>query len=390
MINVLHLRDTDRICGPGKTILETAARIDPAEFQLMIGIFAVEGEKPNLYYDAALARGVSVRRLITRHQYDPRIVSRIREVIQDERIDIIHSHEYKSDIIGFVVSKLTGVPIVTTAHGWITNSMKGRIYISLGKRVMRYFDRVIAVSPLIRDQLIASGVTRDRIRVVYNAIVVENYRPASVPAGTLRKTLGIPADVPLVGNVGRLSPEKGQEDFIKAARQVLNMDIKAHFVLAGSGPDELRLREMVTELGIQPRVHFLGHLGDVRSVFRDCDVIALTSYTEGFPNVLLESLCMGTPIIATRVGGVPDIVEDGVTGVLVEPHAVDDIASGIAHLLREPAWAAQLVQNGRRRIEQRFRFEVRVTHIENIYREVMGARSITNRARLAMTQHHLE
>ncbi|HHJ13731.1 MAG TPA: glycosyltransferase family 1 protein [Gammaproteobacteria bacterium] len=377
MIKVLHLRDTDRVCGPGKTILETACRVDAAHFELAIGLLMLEHEKTNQYLEAARGRGVRVLPLRARSQFSPAIIDVIAGTVRREGFDIIHSHEYKSDILAVLAARRCGVPIVTTAHGWITNSFKSRVYIWAGKQSFRFFDRVIAVSPRIREEILRFGVHPGRVELIYNAIVMDNYRPAEHEAGFLRQRFEIPPDATLIGDIGRLSPEKGQIEFLRAARELLRERPQGlYFVLVGDGPDRPRLEDWVRREGLTGRVFFTGHEYDVRPVYRDLDILALTSYTEGFPNVLLEALCMDVPVLASDVGGVSAIVEDGVTGIMVPDHDAGAVARGLRRMLDDPALCRDMVACGQARIRERFEFSVRVAKIQDLYRQVLSGRQL--------------
>lgn len=371
MIRVLHLRDTQKVCGPGKTIIETCTRIDSGRFSLDIGLFMHREEETNLYREAAQARGIVVHPIRTSHPFDPRLVGNTIRLLKSGGYDIIHAHDYKSDLLAYLIRRVYPIPIMTTIHGWITNSWKTKAYIAVQKRLLRSFDRVIAVSPAIRRELLSKGVPEHRIALIYNAIVMENYREEAHPAGEFRRSLGLEARVPLVGNVGRLSPEKGQRDFLMAAARLPEQFSGTHFVLVGDGPDRSDLEGLCVELGIRDRVHFTGHLTDVRPVFRDLDLLALTSHTEGFPNVVLESLSMGTPVLATAVGGTPDIVHDGKSGILVSARDLDAIAAGLEKILSDHGFAEETVVAGRQMVEEKFQFSVRVEKVSALYEDLM-------------------
>ncbi|MGE3510374.1 MAG: glycosyltransferase family 4 protein [Vicinamibacterales bacterium] len=373
MINVLHLRDTDRVCGPGKTIIETACATDAREFSQKIGLFLLDRETTNRYRDAALARGVEVIPVRSAHQYDPRIVRTVARLVREHDIHILHSHEYKSDMIAYAVARLQPLPIMTTIHGWITHNLKRRVMIGLSQRLLKRFDRVVAVSDETRRRIRACGVPDERLVTIHNGIVVPNYRRDDQEPGYLRSRFALPPGSVLVGNIGRLSPEKGQFDFLEAAAMLAPEFPSARFVLVGDGPDEAGLRTRVQELGIADRVLFTGFLPDVRPVYRDLDILALTSHTEGFPNVVLESLCMQVPVVATDVGGTGEVVRDDVTGVLVPPHQPAAIAAGLRRLLADAGVAGRLAAAGHRAVLEQFSFEARVRREEAVYRELMAA-----------------
>ena len=154
-----------------------------------------------------------------------------------------------------------------------------------------------------------------------------------VERGQIRRRFGIPAEARVVGCIGRLSPEKGQRDLLAAAGRVFQTHQDVRLLFCGDGPDRPVLEREAARTGVADRVIFTGHLSDVRPVYRDIDLLALTSHTEGLPNVILEALCMETPVLATDVGGVREVVEDGRTGVLLPAGAIDAIADRLVRLL---------------------------------------------------------
>lgn len=370
-LRVLHLRDTDRVCGPGKTIMETALATDRTRYDQLVGLFMDRQGDDNVYYRTATARGVEVIPVRAGGRFDPALVSQLLKVIKEQRIDLLHSHEYKSDIVAYLASRLHRMPIISTAHGFIQNSRRSRVMVGMGQRMLRSFDRVIAVSSETRRRLVACGIADARVRVIHNAIVTGNYDPRRFERGAFRAAFDIPRGVPLIGYVGRLSPEKGQRELLLAAPAVLQRVPEAHVVLVGDGPDEAALRELAATLGIGASVTFTGHIADPRPVFRDLDILALTSYTEGFPNVVLEALCMDVPVVASDVGGVPEIVEHGATGLLVPPRDPQAIAAALLQLLTDSDGAARLAAAGKRVVFDRFDFVNRVRTEERLYDEVL-------------------
>ena len=372
MINILHLRDTDKVCGPGKTILETNSRINKEQYKAYIGLFLLRKEKTNDYYDAAIEKGVPIIPIETYHQYDPFIVVKIIKLIKEHNIHILHSHEYKSDILAYIVSRIYKLPIVTTAHGWISNNRKNKLFIKWQKKLLPAFNKVICVSPLIREEVLSTGVTNENAPLIYNAIVVDNYNPDDYVKGAVRKRFNLPDNAILIGNIGRLSPEKGQIEFIYSASELIISNKNVYFVLVGDGNDREHLEKVVRDLRLEGRVFFTGHETDIQQVFKDLDILALTSYTEGFPNVVLEALCMGKPVLATDVGGVSCIIRNNETGILVKSKDVEAITKGLQYLVDEPLNAELMVSKGRELIMQEFQFDARVRKIEALYLNVLS------------------
>ena len=192
------------------------------------------------------------------------------------------------------------IPILTTSHGWIQNNLKGRILTKLDKKLLRFFNHVIVVSKKMKDEVLRIGVRPEKVSVLHNALVIENFRRDSEDR-SFRGEIGVNDETLLVGNIGRLSPEKGQADFIRSAAKVLSRHQNARFVLIGIGDDKPHLEALTRSLGLEEKVLFLGYRSDMVQVYNSLDLVVQTSYTEGMPNVVLEALAMEVPVIATDV-----------------------------------------------------------------------------------------
>jgi glycosyltransferase involved in cell wall biosynthesis len=374
-VNVLDLRDTYEIGGPGKTILETYRAIDRSRFSLHLGVFLRRDERDDTpFITAARAYGVPVHLLRGYNQYDPRLVLEVVRLVRKLDIHIMHAHEVKSDVIGYLAAKVTGVPIVTTLHGWIGNSRKQKLFIGLDRRIVRGFDRVIAVSGKINDEM-AATVPPSRLRLVHNAIVVERYHRTG-RSGFLPQLVGRPIAGPVIATIGRISPEKGQADLVEALAAVRQRGHRVTAVLAGDGPDKAGLTARVEELGLADSVHFPGYVEQPERILEETDLMVLPSHTEGLPNAALEAMAMGVPVLATRVGGTPEVVTDGETGRLVPAHSPAALADGIVDFLVNPGPWKVMAGRGRGVVEQRFNFAARTRAIEAVYAELLeGSRA---------------
>jgi glycosyltransferase involved in cell wall biosynthesis len=370
-INVLHLRDTYEIGGPGKTILETHRAIDTSRFCLHLGVFLRHAESSDTpFVRAARQAGMPVHEIRGANQYDPRMVSRIWDVIEAHDIDIIHAHEVKSDVIAWLVRRGRRVPIVTTLHGWISNGTKSRILIDIDKRIVRSFDRVIAVSQLIGTEMATRGVSPKQLRLVHNAIVIERYR-RSGRTGYLAELVGHQLSGTVIASIGRLSSEKGHADLVEALALAAARGWRPNLVLAGDGPARADLEGKVRALGLAGAVHFTGYVNQPERLLEETALMVLPSHTEGLPNAALEALAMQVPVLATRVGGTPEVVIDGETGRLVPPRSPQALADAIIDFLTDPAPWRDLADNGRRMVERRFDFKARTRRIEAIYSELL-------------------
>ena len=370
-IRVLDLRDTYDIGGPGKTILETFRFIDRARFDLHLGVYLTPHERTDTpFLNEARSYGMPVHYIRGANQYDPRLIVRTAALVRALGIQIVHAHEVKSDVVTLLASMLHRVPIVTTLHGWIGNTRRQRALIALDRRIVRRFDMVLAVSARIQQDLLDAGVAAHRICLVHNAIVMERYRRTG-QVGFLASLVSRPVPGPMLTCIGRLSAEKGHADFIEALALVVQRGHRLSAVLAGDGPERPRLEAQIAARGLQDSVFLPGYVEGPQRLLEETDLMVLPSHTEGLPNAALEALAMDVPVLATRVGGTPEIVEDGVTGRLVPPRDPAAMAAAIEHFLtHREAWT-QMAVRGHAVVGERFDFGTRTRMIEALYTELV-------------------
>jgi glycosyltransferase involved in cell wall biosynthesis len=370
-ITVLDLRDTHEIGGPGKTILETYREIDSSRFCLHLGVFLTRHENGDSPFVSAAKRiGMPVHAIRGFNQFDPRLIWRVASLVRTIGVDIVHAHEVKSDVIAYLASCLRRVPIVTTLHGWFGDGPKDRAFIALDQRVARGFDRVIAVSERIHDDVSAAGIDPSRLRLLRNAIVLERYRRTG-RSGFLAELVGRPLTGPVISTIGRLSAEKGHADLVDALAIVARQGHTVSAVLAGDGPERAALTDRIRTLGLADRVHLPGYVEAAERVLEETDLMVLPSHTEGLPNAALEAFAMGVPVLATGVGGTPEVVTDGETGRLVEPRNPAALAEAMADFLRDPEPWKMMGRRGRSVVERQFNFQKRTRALEAIYSELI-------------------
>jgi len=252
----------------------------------------------------------------------------IRELCRSGRPDVVHTHGFRPDVVDGGVARGEGIPVVSTCHGFIDANLRGRVYQWLQRRALRSFDAVIAVSNPIAERVRKAGVPPQKLHVVPNVFASS---AAPLSRHEARRRLDLP-DAPVIGWVGRLSAEKGPDLALEAFAQLPRPD--ARMVMIGHGPDAATLRARAAALGIADRVIWRGIVNDAGRLFTAFDAFFLSSRTEGTPIALLEAIAAGVPVVATRVGGVPDVVA-GSSGVLVESGDVAAMASALTRVLAE-------------------------------------------------------
>jgi glycosyltransferase involved in cell wall biosynthesis len=278
--------------------------------------------------------------------------------------DVVHSHGYRPDVIGAGAARAAGVATVTTVHGFTGGGWKNRVYERIQLRAFRRFDAVVAVSRPLVDRLAGAGVRRERLHLLPNAFDDDAPR---LDRAAARRALALPDDAFVVGWVGRLGREKGGDVLLEALAAGGAPPAVASFL--GDGREREALAARAAELGIADRVRWHGTVRDAGRHFAAFDAFALSSRTEGTPIVLFEAMAAGVPIVATRVGGVPDVVTEG-EALIVPPESPAALAAALAEVHRDRAGAASRARRARERLAERYALAPWLDRYDAIYRQV--------------------
>lgn len=366
-INILELRVVKGSGGgPEKTILLSAERIDKEKFSTVIVYIGEKGDKSFGVTQKAMGREIEYIELWERWKFDWRILIELYRIIKRYHIHIIHAHDYKSDILAWLIGFVAKVRLFSTVHGWIENTTKERFYNLCDRIVLRWYDKIIAVNKLIMARLIQSGINKRKIELIHNAIDIDDYE--RVPfGGDIRDELGIKPNTPVIGYVGRLSAEKDLPILFMAVKILSNEFPQLRAVIAGDGPLKECLKEYCKKIGVESNVIFLGQRMDIKRIYQTIDVFVLTSKTEGIPNVILEAMAMQVPVVSTNVGGVGEIITHNVDGFLVEPGDVNSLCNYLRKLLTDKETKNRLIKEAYKTVSNKFSFANRLKRIEGLY-----------------------
>jgi glycosyltransferase involved in cell wall biosynthesis len=361
--------------GPEKTILMGAERRDRDRFDVTVcyirdvrdRIFGIGARAGHLDIDYLEAR--------ERHSFDARLWRALRDIIRERAIDIVHAHDYKTDVLAWLLGRRTGVTPLATAHGWTGHTTRERrVYYPVDKRVLARFPRVIAVSSEIARELVRTGSDPDRVTVILNGIDPMAFRRDPSRRPDARRRLGFGDDEIVVGSVGRLETQKRFDLLIDAFASIARARPRLRLAIAGDGSLREALDAQVGRLGLQATCHLLGHQTDIVALHEAFDLFVQSSEYEGTPNVVLEAMAMETPLVATDVGGTRELAADGEHALIVPPHDTAALVRAMTTVLDEPAAAHTRVAAARRRIETDLSFDMRTRRLETIYDALAGAR----------------
>ncbi len=295
------------------------------------------------------------------------MAARIRALIKERGIDIVHAHSRVPAWIAYFAVRNTRVPFVITAHGQYAPH--------LGSKIMAKGDRIICVSSVVLDHMAEKlGADRARMRVIYNGIDIEKSKfeiARRRPAADIRKELGIPENERVIGSIGRLTMTKGLKFFVDAMKQVRDQlpDVKA--VLVGDGPMRKELQDRAAELGIAEHLIFTGVRTDIYDLLGVMDVYVVSSLYEGFPMGCLEAMSSRVPIVATKVGGIPEMLDHERTALLTEPKDPASLAKNIERLFNEPKLAGELAEAGYKDVYHKFSQQKMLNDVLGLYYDVL-------------------
>lgn len=384
-IRVLRVITRLNIGGPAiHTILLTQALNDGVQFRSTL-VAGSTTEREGDMLDLAEAKGVAPVMLAELGREispfdDLRALARMVRLIRSERPDVVHTHMAKAGTVARVAAAVCGVPVVIhTYHGHVFHGYfsprKTRVFLAIERALARVTSRIVVVGDRQRDEIAGFGVApRGKLLPIRLGLELERFLDAERHRGELRAELGLGADQPLVGIVARLVPIKAHEDFFEAALAVRERYPDATFLVVGDGERRATLEALVHARGLRPQVRFLGWRKDLPRVYADLDVVALASHNEGSPVALIEALASARPVVSTAVGGVPEVVIDGETGLATPARDPAALAHGILRLLDDRALGAGLGAAGRAHVYPRYAYGRLIDDMRDLYVQELASR----------------
>ena len=374
------------IGGPAIQATLLAERLDPARYRTTLiagtedagegNYLALHGRSlPNLIHVAELGREV-------RGSQDLVALRKLIALLRSMKPQVVHTHTAKAGTLGRLAAFVCRVPVVVhTYHGHVLHGYfppaRTRLFVVIERALSRITDELVAVSPRVRDDLLALGVGRaERFSVVPLGLDLDPFVRAAARRGELKRELGLPPDTLVVGIVARLVPIKAHEIFLGAAREVAARRGDVRFLVVGDGERRAELERLAVAWGLERHVRFLGWRADLDRVYADSDVVALTSRNEGSPVALIEAMAAARAVVATGVGGVPDVVTDGETGCIVPRDDPSALAVALLKVLEDHEGRQRMGRLARARVVGCYGADRLIGDLDALYGRLLTAKGL--------------
>lgn len=339
---VLHLIGSNLVGGPEKQILHHAQDMQDTDYQLSIGSFHDLKDRPEVLV-AAEQRDIPTVCLPGGVRLE--LVHRLSSMLSERKGSLLCTHGFKANVVGYLAARRTGTSHVAFVRGFTAENRRVRFYEMLERQALKRADRVVCVSEKQVEQIAALRGGRRRPPIVVKNAMLPPYSRPHDGESVSRKSIGIPDNAFVFGSVGRLSAEKGHRFMISAFHQVCEQtpaSASLFLIVVGDGHEREALERQASRLGVRERVYFAGTQGNCAEWMHLLDCMIQPSLTEGTPNTVLEALCLKVPVIATAVGGVPDLIVDGRNGLLVSSSDVPQLAAAMKKMWLSPDLRSQL------------------------------------------------
>ncbi len=362
--------------GAENVVMELLKELKKEGAETFLGILENNSDAHSLIAGEAEKYVDNVRVFPCRGKFDIKSILELRKFIEEHGIDIIHSHKYKTNFYSLLASLPKKTPLISTCHNWLGEDYKMRMYEWLDKKILNKFYRVVAVSDEVKDRILKSGIQDHKVLKIRNGVSIERY--SDHDAGKVFRTeFGIDESMIVVGNVGRLDENKGITYLLKAAKLLLEEFSNLLFLIVGEGPSRQELYDESERLGIGDKVIFTGFRNDIPSVLSAIDIFVLPSLIEGLPMILLEAMAAKKPVIATRVGDIPNVIRNNESGLLVGPREVVQLKDAIKYLIENVDHSGLIAEKGLEKVKEEYSSGQMARQYMDVYNDVLQARAQT-------------
>ncbi len=379
--NILYVIDNIEFGGGERVFSQIIRGLDKERF----GVF-VASNPGGIFEKKLMEVGIKIDPVRMTNRYNLGIISRLKKIIKTMDVRIVHSQGGRADFFARTAARISRVPIIISSiamlvEGYDVGILRKSLYVLMDRQTERWVDRFIILSEASRRTLIEGHkIPPEKIVKIHNGIEIEEYDPdikqVRNKKSELRRELGLKSDVPLIGAIGRLVWQKGFEYLLHAIPQVIQDIPEAKFLIVGEGPLRSRLEELSERLRIEDNIIFTGFRSDIKDILATIELLAMPSLLEGLPLVLLEGMAMAKPIVATRIDGITEVMENGETGLLVPAKNPHELAEAMKEILKNKTKAGLLSQNARKIVEKKFSVKKMVEQTEQVYEKLLAEKRL--------------
>ena len=367
---VVHLTASTFFGGPERQMLGLGAAM-PSPYKTAFLSFA-EGGRCQAFLHQAQIRDLDAEPLI--HD-TPRLDKAIGELIGRLlrcRASALCCHGYKANVVGLIAARRLGIPTIAVSRGWTRESLKVRLYERVDRLTLRFMDCVVCISEGQADNVRRAGIAARKVVVIPNAVNVSRFAHPDPKSRSEILAYFLKPPGRVIAAAGRLSPEKGFDVLIRAAAIAIPKLPSTGFIIFGDGPFKQALAKQIASLGLQDRFILAGFRGDLDRLFPHFDLLTLSSHTEGLPNVILEAFAAGVPVVATAVGGTPELIDDGVNGYLVPAGDAEQLARRIEDVMSSDGLPESMGQRGKQKVLSQFTFEAQSQRYVELFERLLS------------------
>lgn len=347
-MKILQLISSSGYFGAENVLVQLATELDQNEnCHVVTGVIKNLSTPHVEVVDQSKKKGIETAVFPCSGKFDYKTVLQLRKFIKTNKIDIIHTHGYKSNLYSFFASLGVSVKLVATCHNWLGDNPKMKLYASVDRFFLRRFAFVAAVSRAVQEKALQSNIAPKKVRIIRNGIALSRFKEQEFSTG-FKKYLGIPENHLVVGTVGRLSSEKGHRHLLNIVDALIKEYPQATFLIVGDGT----LRKELQRGFNQENIIFIGLRNDLPELYNCMDIFVLPSLTEGLPMVLLEAMASYLPVVVTRVGDVPKVVVENETGFIVDPGDEEAMKKCLLTLLDDSEKRKRMGQKGYQRVKE--------------------------------------
>lgn len=371
--NILQIIATLDIGGAERQLVELVKRLDKNKYNVTVCCITRGGPmEENLK-----KLGIEYHLLHKRFKFDFTVIFKLTRLIRQKKIDLVHTWNFTANAWGRLCAWVAGVPIIIASeHGTFSPVLKRQILVD--KLLSKCTDKIITVSNNFKECIERiEKIPHEKIIAIHNGIDINEFG-TSVNNANLKNELKIDKECPVVGIVARLDPLKDHESFLRAAEYIIKKMPEVRFLIVGDGELRGKLESLAKEVGLSKKVIFTGFRRDITNILSIINVFVLCSISEALGIAVLEAMASSKPVVATNVGGIPEVVKDEETGILVPPGNPEALAESITRLLKNKEEARRIGLAGRRRVEKYFDIKLKVKKVEEIYDKLINLKLIIN------------